>query len=425
MSVINKIRDIYVNEGMFSLMKRSILSLKNKFRVRVLKKHLYNKEKQKLENTIDEILKEKYKRVVVWRGSFGWKTKLFQRHQQIAISLAKQDTLVFFEVTRHTEKVDFIEKISDNLYLVDYELKEFSRMFNEKLEGINKPKFLQIYSTAWDLKFDLINDYVSSGYRLLYEYIDDLNPVLAGLDSIPEEVMKIYNYVVHNEDVLVVTSADKLYSNIVLERGSKKNVILSSNGVDVEHFTLDKVKPIKVLEDIKNNYKTIIGYYGAIASWFDFDILKSLASKNPSIAFVLIGVKYDDSFDKSEVGQLSNVFYLDAVNYDELPYYASYFDIAWIPFILNDITMATNPVKAFEYMAMEKFIIASDMPECRKFKSINIAKNERDYQKLIDNYKKMYTDDYIKLLRKEAKENSWDNKAHEIIKLMETRGKDE
>ena len=109
---------------------------------------------------------------------------------------------------------------------------------------------------------------------------------------------------------------------------------------------------------------------------------------------------------------------MGAVDYKELPNYANYFDIAWIPFVVNEITLATNPCKLFEYMALNKYIIASDLPECHKYKSVNIAQNYKEYINLIDNYK--VDKKYIDLLNKEANLNSWDSKADDIVKLLKS-----
>ena len=261
--------------------------------------------------------------------------------------------------------------------------------------------------------------YIDNNFKLLYEYIDDLNPVLAGTDKLPKNVIDIHNYVIKNKDVLVVTSADELYKDMLNKRKSKKNLILSSNGVDINHFTNIKNKKIKTMENIKKEYETIIGYYGALASWFDYNLVIKLAKKYPNIAFVLIGIKYDQSFDLSKIEEIPNVKYLGQVDYKVLPEYATYFDIAWIPFVINDITIATNPIKVFEYMALKKFIITSDMPECRKYMSVNIAKTIKDYEHLINNYKKLYKKTYQKQLIKDAKDNSWESKADKIIKLFE------
>lgn len=389
-------------------------------KVNIAKKISYKKNKKQILSEIDKILEGKYKRLLIWRGSFGWDVPLFQRPQQIAKCLSDDDTLILYEVTRMTDNTKFIEKAKKNLYLVNYEISKFEKDLFEKLKEVDKPKYLQLYSTCWDVKKEEVDMYVENGFKLLYEYIDDLNPVLAGTDKLPKNVEDIHNYVINNpKDALVVTSADNLYNDITKKRKNKKNVILSSNGVDLNHFRKITKTKCYELERLKKKYKTVVGYYGALASWFDYDLVRKLAKQNPEIAFVLIGIKYDTSFDDSNIEEEDNVYYLGPIDYKLLPQYAKYFDIAWIPFVINDITKATNPIKVFEYMALGKLIITSPMPECKKYKSVFICDKEKDYNKIFKDYKKKYTKKYQKLLDKEAEENSWEYKAKDIVDLLE------
>ncbi|MDD2409548.1 MAG: glycosyltransferase family 1 protein [Bacilli bacterium] len=418
---ISKFINVTRRDGLLKTIKKSITYINANYinKININKRIKFNKEKDNLSKYIDDILSSKnYNRILVWRGSFGWNVPLFQRPQQIANILSDKKCLIFYEVTRMTDKVDFIKKEKNNLYLVDYEINNFEKFLFQKLKETNIPKYLQLYSTCWDVKKEKVDLYVNNGFGMLYEYIDDLNPILAGTDKLPKNVEDIHNYVINNKDVLVVTSADQLYKDMVSKRKNKKNIILSSNGADIKHFTNLSKDKIIIMENIKKEYKTIIGYYGALASWFDYDLIKRLAKEYPDNAFVLIGIKYDTSFDVSEIEKLSNIKYLGSVNYKTLPNYAKYFDIAWIPFIINKITLSTNPIKVFEYMALEKFIITSDLPECKKYKSVNIAKDYKDYKNLIENYKILYTSSYKKQLIKDANDNSWEHKAEEIKELL-------
>jgi teichuronic acid biosynthesis glycosyltransferase TuaH len=403
---IAKFINVTKRDGLLKTIKKTNTYIMGNYinKINIKKRIYFKNNKDNLSKELDDILKGKnYDRILVWRGSFGWNVPLFQRPQQITNCLINKRCLIFYEVTRMTDKVDFIKKEKNNLYLVNYEISGFEDLLFNKLKDVNKPKYLQLYSTCWDVKKEEVDNYVNNGFKMLYEYIDDLNPALAGTDKLPQNVVDIHDYVVKHDDVYIVTSANKLYDDIIKKRGSNKNVILSSNGVDIDHFLQLKNTKIKEMEDIKKDYKLIIGYYGALAKWFDYDLVKHLAKNNPHIAFVLIGIKYDTAYDESKINELDNVKYLGAVDYKILPEYAKYFDIAWIPFIINEITLATNPCKVFEYMALNKFIITSDLPECHKYKSVNIAKNYKDYDYLITNYKKLKTKKYEELLKKRSK----------------------
>jgi hypothetical protein len=418
---ISKFISVTKRDGLLTSIKKAwkyiLANYYNK--INIGKRIYYRIHRKEILKQIDEALSKKYDRIIVWRSSFGWNVPLFQRSQQIAKCLSEDTSIVFYEVTRMTDKTKFIDKINDRLYLINYEIKSFRNDLFTKLLEINKPKYLQLYSTCWNVKKEDVDLYVENGFKMLYEYIDDLNPVLAGTDKLPKNVEDIHNYVINNIDnVMVVTSADNLYKDMVIKRKSEKNVILSSNGVDLKHFQNAGNEKITVMEDIKKKHKLIVGYYGALASWFDYKLVMNLAKNNSSIAFVLIGIKYDTTFDESGIENVDNIYYVGPVNYEKLPSYARYFDIAWIPFVINEITLATNPIKVFEYMALNKLIVTSPMPECKKYKSVFIADKEKDYEDIFKNYKKLKTKEYDKILSKEAIANSWENKEKDIINLL-------
>ena len=418
---ISKFISVTKKDGLLITIKKTFKYIMANYfnKINIGKKIYYKIHKDDILKEIDTCLNGKYDRIFVWRSSFGWNVPLFQRSQQIARCLSRNNCLVLYEVTRMTDKTKFFEKIEDNLYLVNYEISSFSKDLFDKLLNVDKPKYLQLYSTCWNVKKEEIDLYINNGFKFLYEYIDDLNPVLAGTDKLPKNVEDIHNYVINNKDVYVVTSADKLYEDMINKRKSKKNVILSSNGVDLDHFRNVSKDKVSEMEDIKNNHDLIVGYYGALASWFDYDLVRSLANDNPKIAFVLIGIKYDTSYDENNLDDIDNIYYLGGKDYKELPLYAKYFYIAWIPFVINEITLATNPIKLFEYMALDKLVVTSPMPECKKYKSVFICDNKDDYNKIFKDYKKLKNKEYSNLLEKESKDNSWDKKANDIIKLIE------
>lgn len=372
--------------------------------------------KRKYTKEISEILKNnKYDRIILWRSSFGYNVPLFQRPQHIANNLSKNGCLVFYEVTTMTDKVKIYKKFSDNLYLINYNNITLNKILMKCLKNVNKPKYIQLYSTDWKLSVKNIEDYLNNGFKFIYEYIDHISPVLSGTKDLPKNISDKYEYVLnHKKNVYVVVTADNLEKDIIKKRG-KENLIFSSNGVDYEFFqTIDK--NFKYEDEFKKVLnKTCICYYGALASWFDYDLIKKINDTN-KYNIVLFGIKYDDSFDKSGIGTLKNVYFFGPRDYKILKNYAIKMDVMIIPFVLNDITSSTSPVKLFEYMAMEKPIVTTDMLECKKYKSVLIGKNHEDFIKKLDlAMEKKKDKDYLKLLKSEAIENDWSHKAKVII----------
>ena len=379
---------------------------------------------RRVSNKLDKILKENnYARIIIWRSNFGWNVPLFQRPQHISLGLSKQKCLVFYEVTHFTDKIKDLEEINNNLILINLENKSIQKILFSKLKNINKPKYIQIYSTDWNMKLEELKEYIKNGYKIIYEYIDEINPILSGTKDIPINIKEKYEYMLSDkENIFVVVTADKLKEDIEKKRGTEK-LVFACNGVDYEHYqNIDNAfKFDETFEQILKQDKPIIGYYGAFASWFDYDMVSNLAKQRPEYNIVLIGSKYDDSLEKSNIEKLENVYFLGTKDYKILKNYASKFNICTVPFLINDITKATSPLKIFEYMALEKPIVTTAMDECKKYKSIFIANNKEEFIELIDKALKLNreeNEEYYEILKKEALENTWDSKAKSICNLL-------
>ena len=77
-----------------------------------------------------------------------------------------------------------------------------------------------------------------------------------------------------NKNIFVVVTADKLMTDIINKRG-KTNLVLSTNGVDYNFFKeFDNYKLEESYMNIINNGKINICYYGALAKWFDYELIK-------------------------------------------------------------------------------------------------------------------------------------------------------
>jgi len=423
---ISKIKSVYKKYGFWTTTKKVFNYLYStvfiKFNPLLYLKTIINMPKYK--SIINKIVNDtNIERIIIWRSEFGWNIPLYQRPQHIASQIRKQNSLVLYEVTKMTDKVDTIKKQDNNLYLVNFKNRLIFKWILKEINKIKIPKYIQFYSTDWHMNKQEIQNYISMGFKIIYEYIDDLNPALAGTKDLPINVKEKYEMAMKNDkDIFVVVTADELEKDVTQKRGNKK-LVFSCNGVDYDFFqTIDSnYKFDEKFERILKQKKPIIGYYGALASWFDYDMLKHLAKTRKDYNIVLFGIKYDDSFDKQNLDKYKNIHFLGSRDYRVLKNYASKFSVCTIPFLINDITKATSPVKLFEYMALHKPIVTTAMNECQKYKSVMIANNNEEFVKLIDKAIKMNdktNKKYFELLDKEAKENTWEQKAISIVELL-------
>ncbi len=108
----------------------------------------------------------------------------------------------------------------------------------------------------------------------------------------------------------------------------------------------------------------IIGYFGAFARWFDYETVRRVAVSRPEYSWLLIGWDYAAS-SASDFEEVENIHVIGPISYELPPAYAKHFSVSTIPFLINDITLSTSPIKLFEYMALGHPIVTTSLPECR------------------------------------------------------------
>ncbi len=420
---VTKLINVIKKDGIIGGTKKMVRYFASNYlsKINVFSAWEIKKNQEKYIKELKTIFKGKYDRVIVWRNNFGWNVPLYQRPQHMALAMASKNTLVFYEVTTFTDKVKTLKKQQENLYLVNFNNKEYSKLIFSELENVNKPKYLEVYSTEWLMSAKDLKEYIQKGYKIIYEYIDELTADIAGTKEIPQNILDKFQFALKDkENVYIVATADKLYNDILEKRGQTK-LIFSTNGVDYDFYqNFEEYKLEKEYLDIIHNGKINIGYYGALAKWFDYDLIRKINATD-KYNIILFGVKYDDSFDNAQISLLKNVHYMGIKEYKILKYYAKEIDILTIPFLINDITKSTSPLKLFEYMALHKPIVTTAMDECLKYKSVMTAKSGQEFLKKLEiAYENRHDKKYIKLLDKEAQENSWDEKSQILIEHLQS-----
>lgn len=416
---ISKLVNVYKKYGFLGFCKKLYAYIIANYIDKISFAVLFAPEKYRRE--VREMLSEDCERIVLWRSSFGYNVPLFQRPQHIAGNLAKNGCLVIYEVTTMTDRVKTLKKKSDGLWLFNFNNILLNRILMQELKTLDKPKFVQLYSTDWKLSVENIENYIHAGFGFIYEYIDHISPELAGTKTLPKNISDKYDYVMSHKNVYVVVTAELLRQDVIAHRG-EENMAFSSNGVDYEFFRhLDEAYTFEPeFQAILDKGKPIVCYYGALAKWFDYDLVKKIGATG-KYSVVLFGIKYDESFDQN-LSNEENIYFMGPRDYKVLKNYAAKADVLTIPFQINDITRATSPVKIFEYMALHKPIVTTDMNECRKYESVRIGHDHKEFISLLDKAMTLRGDaEYTALLDKEARENDWSRKARAIIDVIRER----
>lgn len=349
------------------------------------------------------LLARKYERIFIYPPTINWGFHLFQRPHQIFRVLAEKGYLCFFCVPDpEPDGVDGLKEAQENLFLCGN--MSLLRTFLGDKETI-------IWTTWTPHK--IFCEYFPKS-RVIYDFIDELN-VFYGYSELMEED---HHALLQGAD-LVVTTATSLWEKV---KRVRKDTLLVPNGVYLDDFKMHTPPSIpKDLVNVMKQGKPIIGYYGALAEWLNYEIINYIVQSCKGYNIVLIGPNYDGSM--KQLQNAENLFWLGSKEYKELKNYLYFFDVAMIPFKISEVTNSTSPLKLFEYMAGGKPIVTTDVKECRKYKSVFTAKDEEDFVRKIGlAWEKRNDPEYLNLLKKEAEENSWHARVEHVLDEFKKRG---
>ena len=169
--------------------------------------------------------------------------------------------------------------------------------------------------------------------------------------------------------------------------------------------------------------RPIVGYYGALARWFDYALVAHAAEVRRDCEFLLIGPDLDGTLAAHNIARLPNIHWVGEKKYEELPAYLHCFTVATIPFLVNDITEATSPIKLFEYMAGTKPIVTTDLPECRQYACVRAARGPAEYVAMLD--EAIHSGGHEscrRLLDEEARNNTWEARGRQILAQLDALG---
>ena len=174
----------------------------------------------------------------------------------------------------------------------------------------------------------------------------------------------------------------------------------------------------KELKGRNSHNLPVIGYHGALAKWIDYDLLKKI-SKTGDYFLLIIGQQYDDSLKKSGLLSSQNVFYAGPVDYDFLPQAAQAYDISIIPFEQSELSNCVSPIKLFEYMALGKPIVSTETSEVLKYRSCLVSQTHDGFIKKLEYALQLKNELwYRKILNEEARCNSWNARAKQLLAFL-------
>lgn len=352
----------------------------------------------------------KYNMVVFCHLRWG---SVYQRPQHLISRMAQHYKILFVEEPipfehRDEENEYLLDIINDNLHVLKPKVKRIEDIKNV-LNPLLKNCELEIgwfYSPAFS---PLITNFVFD--TVIYDCMDELSL----LQEAPAQLITQEKFLMA-EAHIVFTGGKSLYDS---KKTCHSNVHCFASSVDRSHFE-KAMGEVEIPEDIKYIKKPVVGFFGVIDERINLDLLRETARLLPNVGFAMIGpIK---KIREENLPREKNIYYLGMKSYSDLPHYIKAFDIAMIPYAINDATQFKSPTITLEYMAAGKPIISTAIQDIvsEYGHCITIVETAEEFADKIEHIWKIHQEDHSTEYNEILEKTSWDETVYQMLTIIKT-----
>ena len=344
---------------------------------------------------------------------------VYQRPQHLMSRFAKHARVFFFEEAVYDAPSQYNEIFDDpvtGVCVVTPHITSDTENHSEALRHL-----LQMFMASMSIK-----NYVAWYYTpLSLAFSDHLNPELTVYDCMDElssfkfapPELKVWEQKLFSKADIVFTGGMHLYE---AKKKFHSNIYGVPSGIDTDHFIKAR-KFIKDPDDQASIPRPRIGFYGVVDERFNIELLRSVAEKRPDWHFIVIGPTA--KIDPATLPKNNNIHFIGMRDYKELPGYLAGWDVAMMPFALNEATKYISPTKTPEFLAAGRPVVSTSIHDVvhpyGDKKLVSIADTPAEFDAAIEQYlsterSKQWQKDVDELL----KTMSWDDIAERMRDLL-------
>ena len=352
----------------------------------------------------------------------------FQRPQHLAKEIARTGRRVFFIEMEHSVSAVRLREVEDNLYVVRLSSRHFGHIqsYTGRAKNFQKKAWLQGFFDFCDLvkatafkQIIIEHPYwwqfvrgLTADYEVIYDCMDDIS----GFSNTDEHLLELEHQLLRGCDKLIVSSQYLFDKYRPIKEG-----VLIRNGADFVHFSDEqhKVTDVPFLSEQEESTDRVrVGYVGAIAEWFDVDLLEAVALQEPNIDFHLCGSV--TAKEPMRLEKIANVKLHGEIPYELVPAFVNKMDVLIIPFRLIPIIHACDPVKFYEYLSVGKPTVTTCLPELARAKDLAFfAAGAPEFaQKIYEAKKAGSNQEFVQKMKNYARGNTWAERTGQFCNVL-------
>jgi UDP-galactopyranose mutase len=305
---------------------------------------------------------------------------VFQRPQQLMSRFARDHQVIIWEEPSMDAKAEPVLDLSIcaksgvtvavphlNPNEGDLHARQLRRLLDELMATRSGP-LIRWYYTPMMLPF---SRHLASECTV-YDCMDELK----NFKFAPPELLPLEDELLLAADILFTGG----YSLYEAKREKHLNAHAFPSSVDVKHFSQARAKQADPADQAALA-RPRFGFYGVIDERIDLELLAAAADARPDWSFVMVGPVV--KIGEDELPRRANIAYLGNKDYSELPAYLSGWDVAMMPFAINEATRFISPTKTPEYLAAGRPVVSTPIKDVVRhygeLDGVQIARNATEF----------------------------------------------
>jgi len=350
---------------------------------------------------------------------------VYQRPQHLLSRFAENGRVFYFEEPIFSDEPTFLDVggRENNLFVLIPRISHADRENSDvaEIQRAMLDEFIQSKN---------INDFVLWFYTpMAMDFAAHLKPLATVFDCMdelsafkfaPPELIENERKLLEKAD-LVFTGGQSLYE---AKKDKHPNVFAFPSSIDAAHF-----RQARTVENEPTDQKEIsspkLGFCGVIDERMDIELLAEMADLRADWQFVMIGPVV--KIAPEDLPRNENIHYLGGKNYDELPAYLSGWDVALMPFAMNESTKYISPTKTPEYLAAGLPVVSTPIRDVvRPYGEMNlvqIAETAREFIAACEKALQKNDAEQLKQADEFLSRNSWNKTWSAMNRLIQEQVK--